>query len=97
VIEVYNEVIGLVDSDFCLRNKKITVVGLGLIGGSFALALREMNPESLYAVDIDLDALHKAESEGIIDKGYSDPEIPLKESDIVKPGYVARITISLPY
>jgi prephenate dehydrogenase len=62
---------------------KITIVGLGLIGGSFALALRELEPEKLWAVDIDRDALQLAERDGIIDKGYCDAEIPLKDSDIV--------------
>lgn len=83
MIEVYNEVIVLEGSDFSIRNKRITVVGLGLIGGSFALALKEMEPERLWAVDIDPYALQKAEQDGIIDKGYISPETPLKNSDIV--------------
>lgn len=61
----------------------ITVVGLGLIGGSYAMAIRELNPKKLYAVDIDEEALHDAEKNGIIDKGYVKADIPLKESDLV--------------
>lgn len=71
------------DSDFSINNKKITVVGLGLIGGSFALALRELKPEKLWAVDIDTNALQTAERSGVIDKGYIEAEVPLKNSDIV--------------
>ncbi|MGD9677469.1 MAG: prephenate dehydrogenase [Vulcanibacillus sp.] len=61
----------------------ITIVGLGLIGGSFAMALRELNPRNLWGVDKDLDALKFAEKKGIIDCGYLDPKIPLNKSDIV--------------
>lgn len=61
----------------------ITVVGLGLIGGSYAMAIRELNPKKLYAVDIDEEAIHDAEKNGIIDKGYVNADIPLKESDLV--------------
>lgn len=61
----------------------ITVVGLGLIGGSYAMAIRELNPKKLYAVDIDEEAILDAEKNGIIDKGYVNADIPLKESDLV--------------
>ncbi|WP_248476897.1 prephenate dehydrogenase [Tepidibacter aestuarii] len=61
----------------------ITIVGLGLIGGSFAMALNKLKPKNLWAVDIDEDAIKTAKSLGIIDKGYLQPEIPLKNSDIV--------------
>ncbi len=71
----------------------ITVVGLGLIGGSYAMALKELNPKNLWGVDIDVDAIVAAEKLGIIDKGYTDGEVPLKKSDIViislYPGLVA--------
>lgn len=61
----------------------ITIVGLGLIGGSFAIALRELNPKKLLAIDIDEGVIKTAENMGIIDKGYIDPKIPLEKSDIV--------------
>ncbi|QCX34705.1 prephenate dehydrogenase [Caloramator sp. E03] len=61
----------------------ITVVGLGLIGGSYAMALKDLNPKKLWAVDVDENVLKTAEEMKIIDKGYKNPEIPLKESDIV--------------
>lgn len=64
-------------------NFNITIAGLGLIGGSFAMALRELKPKNLWAIDIDEAVLETAEKTNIIDKGYTDPEIPLGNSDIV--------------
>ncbi|MBU3111171.1 prephenate dehydrogenase [Clostridium lacusfryxellense] len=61
----------------------ITIVGLGLIGGSFAMALRELKPKNIWAIDIDKNTLRAAEKMNIIDKGYTNPEIPLRSSDIV--------------
>jgi prephenate dehydrogenase len=61
----------------------ITVVGLGLIGGSFAMALKDLKPKNLWGIDIDKNTIETAENMGIIDKGYSNAEIPLKDSDIV--------------
>ncbi|WP_323052681.1 prephenate dehydrogenase [Clostridium prolinivorans] len=68
----------LEDLDF-----NITIVGLGLMGGSYAMALKELNPKNLWAVDINEDTLKTAEEMGIINKGYTKPEVPLKDSDIV--------------
>lgn len=61
----------------------ITVVGLGLIGGAFAMALKDLKPKNLWGIDIDENTIESAENMGIIDKGYSNAEIPLKNSDIV--------------
>jgi prephenate dehydrogenase len=61
----------------------ITIVGLGLIGGSYAMAIKELNPRNIWGVDIDNDALQYAEAYGIIDQGYSDPTEPLANSDLV--------------
>lgn len=61
----------------------ITVVGLGLIGGSYAMALSELKPKHIWGVDNDEKSIQAAEKLGIIEKGYLAPEIPLKKSDIV--------------
>lgn len=61
----------------------ITVVGLGLIGGSFVMALRGLKPKKLWGIDLDTKVIETAEAMGIIDKGYTNAEIPLKDSDIV--------------
>lgn len=68
----------MIDLDF-----NITVVGLGLIGGSYAKAIRDLNPKNLWAVDINEDVLKAAEDDKIIDKGYVDESEPLRQSDIV--------------
>lgn len=68
----------LEDFDF-----NITIVGLGLIGASFAMALKELNPKNLWAVDIDGEAIKTAQKLGIINKGYLEPEVPLKNSDMI--------------
>lgn len=61
----------------------ITVVGLGLIGGSYAKALRQLNPKKLWAIDINGEVLKEAERLNVIDQGFLVPEYPLKHSDIV--------------
>jgi prephenate dehydrogenase len=71
----------LPDTDF--SKLKITIVGLGVIGGSFAKGLKDVEKDKLYGVDIDENTLITAIGEGIIDEGFTDPCIPLKESDIV--------------
>jgi len=71
-------VVNLDCSDF-----NITIVGLGLIGGSFAMALKELKPKNLWAIDIDKATLEAAEKMNIIDIGYTSPETPLSNSDIV--------------
>ena len=61
----------------------ITIVGLGLIGGTYAKAIKKLNPKNLWAIDIDKESLTYAEEKGIIDKGFTDSKIPLKDSDLV--------------
>lgn len=49
--------------------KKIFIIGLGLIGGSFAKAIRKNNiAEQIYAFDEDLDTIAKASEQKIIDR-----------------------------
>lgn len=61
----------------------ITIVGLGIIGGSYAMALSNAGVKNIWAVDVNESVLQKAENMGIIDKGYIDARIPLEKSDIV--------------
>ncbi|MFY9414356.1 MAG: prephenate dehydrogenase [Tepidanaerobacteraceae bacterium] len=62
----------------------ITVVGLGLIGGSLAMAIsKKIKTKQLWGVDIDRDALDLAMASRIINKGFTDPKEPLQESDLV--------------
>lgn len=71
------------ENDFNMEDFNITIVGLGLVGGSFARALKKLNPKNIWAVDIDGDALKKGEEIGLIDKGYLDSKEPLEKSDLV--------------
>ncbi len=64
-------------------NFNITIVGLGLIGGSLAMALKELRPKNIWGIDINANAIQFAEEQGIVNKGYINPEIPLSNSDIV--------------
>lgn len=65
-------------------NLNITIIGLGLIGGSYAMAIKKrLNPKNLWAVDINKESLSVAEKDGIITEGFIEPHVPLKESDIV--------------
>ncbi|GIM29526.1 prephenate dehydrogenase [Clostridium polyendosporum] len=61
----------------------IAVVGLGLIGGSYAKALRELKPKKLYGIDLNESSLLKAKKMGIIDEGFTDGSVILKEADLV--------------
>lgn len=69
--------------DFDIKEMNITIVGLGLMGGSFAKALKPLKPKNLWAVDIDGDALEEGVRLSIIDRGYLKPKLPLQNSDIV--------------
>ncbi len=64
-----------------LKDKKIVIVGLGVLGGSYAKAFHKAGIP-VKAVDIDTDALRTALSHGWISEGSSDPAL-IKEADLV--------------
>ena len=67
------------ESDF----KKITIIGVGLIGGSLGLALKEKKPNFKIA-GIDKQAIiEKAITRGAIDEGTVNLEEGIKEADVV--------------
>lgn len=54
------------EPDFDLRDKTVAIVGLGLMGGSLALALREKNAaRRIIAIDTDPETRARAEERGI--------------------------------
>lgn len=61
----------------------VTIVGLGLMGGSVARALMPRRPAALWAVDRDPAALERAAAEGVITAGYAEAIFPLSRSDLV--------------
>lgn len=72
----------------------ITVVGLGLIGGSYAMALKKLNPKNIWAIDRDSDTLKKALSSGIISAGYTNASEILPKSDMVILALYPQATIN---
>jgi prephenate dehydrogenase len=64
----------------------IGIVGLGLMGGAFALALRNCgaaSPGRLFACDTDETVLQAALAEKLIDRGFTSPENMLPLCDLV--------------
>ncbi len=66
-----------------INESKILIVGLGLIGGSYAKALKRMGYK-VDAIDSNEDSINFALENEIIDKGasYDDPEI-IREADVI--------------
>ena len=53
---------------------KIVIVGLGVIGGSFAMALRESGYNEVYGIDIDEKTIKKAIEMNLIKDGSTNGE-----------------------
>ncbi|SNX52692.1 prephenate dehydrogenase [Thermoanaerobacterium sp. RBIITD] len=62
--------------------KKVSIIGLGLIGGSLAKAIKEYTNIKIIGVDIDENYIHEAIREGIIDKGIKNIQSTL-DADVV--------------
>jgi prephenate dehydrogenase len=63
---------------------KITIIGLGLIGGSLAFGLKKSEQvEEVFGVDLDERAIDYAIREGIIDRGSKEIEKGVEHSEIV--------------
>lgn len=62
----------------------IAIIGLGNIGGSFALSIKANLPHyNIYAIDIDEDALQKAKNQGLITDGSTDFKEIIPTADII--------------
>lgn len=61
---------------------KITIIGLGIIGGSYAKGL-SMKGHEIYGVDIDIDTINFALENGYIKKGDVTPDEFIPISDMV--------------
>ena len=62
---------------------KITIVGLGVIGGSFAMAFKAAGFEDVYAIDLNQESIVKAKNMGIIKDGSDNAKEFLEISDLV--------------
>jgi prephenate dehydrogenase len=61
----------------------IVIVGLGVIGGSFAMALNSAGYKDVYGVDVDEETLRKAKKLGIIKDGSISGEEFFKAADLI--------------
>lgn len=62
---------------------KILVVGLGVIGGSFTMALKEAGYDDVYGIDINEETLVKAKNLRLIKEGFTSGEEIVKEADLI--------------
>lgn len=61
----------------------ITIVGLGLIGGSMARRLRGFNNAVIRAYNRSVAPLTLAKKDGVIDEMYTDPNEAVKDADLI--------------
>lgn len=62
---------------------RIVIVGLGVIGGGYAMALKEAGYTEVYGIDKNTDTLKKAKALGIIKEGYEDEKEIVSKSDLI--------------
>ncbi|WP_459479306.1 prephenate dehydrogenase [Clostridium saccharoperbutylacetonicum] len=62
---------------------KIVVVGLGVIGGSFTMALKEAGYNDVYGIDTNEETLVKAKKLGLIKEGFTSGEEIVKDADLI--------------
>ena len=70
------------EDGFRLQDARIAIIGLGLMGGSLALALKG-NCAGLYAIDADPATLELALDNEIVDQADRDPAKLLPQADLV--------------
>ena len=62
---------------------KIVVVGLGVIGGSFIMALKEAGYKDVYGIDVNEESLKKAKEKELIKECFKDGKEIIKEADLI--------------
>ncbi len=62
---------------------RVVIVGLGVIGGSFAMALKDADYKDVYGIDNNKETLLKAEKLNLIKRGYTDGSEILKNADLI--------------
>lgn len=62
---------------------KIAIVGLGVIGGSFAMGLQAAGYKQVYGIDINESTLQTAVEQGMIQKGFVDAGDILEDMDVI--------------
>lgn len=62
---------------------RIVIVGLGVIGGGYAMALKEAGYTEVYGIDKSKETLKKAKDLGIIKEGYEDEQEIVQKADLI--------------
>ena len=62
---------------------RIVIVGLGVIGGGYAMALKEAGYTEVYGIDKSKETLKKAKALGIIKEGYEDEHEIVQNADLI--------------
>jgi prephenate dehydrogenase len=75
-------------------DKTIAIIGLGLIGGSYAKGLRTIGAKHILAVDVNEESLKQAQEDGVIDEGYTKGGSFLKQVDLLIFCMAAKTMIS---
>ena len=70
-------------SSLVFSHGKVLVVGLGLIGGSLAAALRRTQKHQLWGYDLDQASMQQAQDQGIIDHQVMDLATTIDQMDLV--------------
>jgi prephenate dehydrogenase len=70
------------EDGFSLQDSTVAIIGLGLMGGSLALALRK-HCRALYGIDTHQPTLELALSNNIVDRAEADPARLLSQADLV--------------
>lgn len=70
------------EDGFKLQDARIAIVGLGLMGGSLALALKD-KCAALYGVDSDQATIEHALAKGIVDQADNDATDLLRQADLI--------------
>lgn len=65
------------------KNLSFAIVGLGLIGGSYAKALRRLGAKKIIGVERNAATLKQAAEMGIIDFGMTQADARLREADVI--------------
>ena len=66
-----------------IKKMNIVIVGLGVIGASFGIALKRLGCDNIYGIDINQNTLNKAVELGIIKEGFSTGEKILSKGDLI--------------
>lgn len=76
--------------------EKITIVGVGLIGGSLGLAIKQCYPGiSVIGVDREESVIRRAQERGAIDQGYTDLASGVRDADLIFLATPVRVILQL--